>query len=176
MGIKPLPLHSKSETLLLHQRSVLFVCLIDSLCPINNLSVIKRRVFLGWTSTKLGLMFLLKDTTQWRRWGLNPRPFGLESSTLPLSHCATSQVCDNHKILAYFLWYRPPDKCVYLKIVFLFLNKNTCCGYTKEPSQSDSSSEHPKHMFRLLGMKIIAILCSKFCLTGPMLIGSKQTV
>ena len=60
----------------------------DSLRPINNLSVIKGWVFLGWTSTKLGLMFLLKDTTQWRRWGSNPRPFGLESSTLPLSHCA----------------------------------------------------------------------------------------
>ena len=59
----------------------------DSLRP-NNLSVIKGRVFLCWTSTKLGLMFLLKDTTQWRRWGSNPRPFGLESSTLPLSHCA----------------------------------------------------------------------------------------
>ena len=64
----------------------------DSLRPINNLSVIKGRVFLGWTSTKLGLMFLLKDTTQWRRWGSNPRPFGLESSTLPLSHCAPSIV------------------------------------------------------------------------------------
>ena len=67
------------------------VCLFvwfDSLRPVNNLSVIKGRVFLGWTSTKLGLMFLLKDTTQWRRWGSNPRPFGLESSTLPLSHCA----------------------------------------------------------------------------------------
>ena len=33
-------------------------------------------------------MFLLKDTTQWRRWGSNPRPLGLESSTQPLSHCA----------------------------------------------------------------------------------------
>ena len=65
----------------------LFVCLFDSLHSINNLSVIKGRVFLGWTSTKLGLMFLLKDTTQWRWWGLNPRPLGLESSTLPLSHC-----------------------------------------------------------------------------------------
>ena len=31
---------------------------------------------------------LLNDTTQWRRWGWNPRLFGLESSTLPLSHCA----------------------------------------------------------------------------------------
>ena len=32
-------------------------------------------------------MFLLKGTTQWCWWGSNPRPFGLESSTLPLSHC-----------------------------------------------------------------------------------------
>ena len=38
--------------------------LFDSLRPINNLSVIKGRVFLGRTSTKLGYMFLLKDTTQ----------------------------------------------------------------------------------------------------------------
>ena len=70
-----------------HSGSVLFVW-FDSLRPINNLSVIKGRDFLGWTSTKLGLMFLLKDTTQLRQWGSNPRPFGLESSTLPLSHCA----------------------------------------------------------------------------------------
>ena len=46
----------------------------DSLRPINNLSVKQGRVFLGWTSTKLGLMFLLKDTTQWGRWGWNLRP------------------------------------------------------------------------------------------------------
>ena len=31
---------------------------------------------------------LLKDTTQWRRWGSNPRLHSLEASTLPLSHCA----------------------------------------------------------------------------------------
>ena len=31
---------------------------------------------------------LLKDTTHWRRWGLNPRPLCFESSTLQLSHCA----------------------------------------------------------------------------------------
>ena len=29
-------------------------------------------------------MFLLKDTTQWRRRGSNPLPLGLKSSTLPL--------------------------------------------------------------------------------------------
>ena len=78
----------------------------DSLRLINNLSVIKGLVFLGWTSTKLGLMFLLKDTTQWRRWGSNPRsrvkhsttePLRfqgcvVESSTLPLSNCASKGV------------------------------------------------------------------------------------
>ena len=41
---------------------------------------------MGPTSTKLGVMFLLKDTTQ-RQWGSNLWPLGLESSTLPLSHC-----------------------------------------------------------------------------------------
>ena len=65
-------------------RSLILFVWFDSLRPINNVSVIKGRVFLGWTSTKLGLMFLLKDTTQWCRWGSNPRPFGLDSSTLPL--------------------------------------------------------------------------------------------
>ena len=59
----------------------------DSLRPINNISVIWGRIFLGLTSTKLGLMFLLKDTTQWRQWGSNPRPLGLGSSTLQMSHC-----------------------------------------------------------------------------------------
>ena len=35
--------------------TILFVyCLIDSLRPINNLSVEQGPVFLGWTSTKLG--------------------------------------------------------------------------------------------------------------------------
>ena len=65
----------------------LFVC-VDSLHPINNLSAIMGQVFLGCTSTKLWLMFLLKDTTQWRRRGSNLRPLGLKSSTLQLSHCA----------------------------------------------------------------------------------------
>ena len=36
---------------------ILFVW-FDSLCPLNNLSVKQGRVFLGWTSTKLGKMCL----------------------------------------------------------------------------------------------------------------------
>ena len=56
----------------------------DSLRPINNLSVIKGRAFLGWTSAKLGLMFLLKDTTQWRR------SHGPLDSSQALYHWATA--------------------------------------------------------------------------------------
>ena len=70
-----------------HSLFCLFVW-FDSLRPINNLSVKQGRVFLCWTNTMLGLIFLLKDTMQWQRWGSNQRPLSLESSTLPLSHCA----------------------------------------------------------------------------------------
>ena len=45
----------------MQQNQVLFVCLFvwfNFLRPINNLSVKQGRVFLGWTSTKLGLMCL----------------------------------------------------------------------------------------------------------------------
>ena len=64
----PLPLVSAHENI-----RWMFVC-FDSLHPINNLSDIKGRIFLCWTSSKLGLMFLLKDTTQWRRWGSKFEP------------------------------------------------------------------------------------------------------
>ena len=68
------------------------------------------------------------------------------------------------------------------KLLFLFLNQNICCGCSKEPSNWDCSFEHPKHMFRLIGMKIIIILCltlkgsititadDKFCDSFPNLI------
>ena len=62
---------------------------------------------------------------------------------------------------------RPPDKSVYLKIIFLFLNQNICCGYSKEPSRWDGSFEHPKHMIKLMDKKIIAILHKLFLLNWP---------
>ena len=52
-------------------------------------------------------------------------------------------------------------ECVAKKMIFLFLNQNTCCWYSKEPSQWDGSFEHPKHMLKLMGKKIFTILCSK---------------
>ena len=41
------------------------------------------------------------------------------------------------------------------KLFSLFPIQNICCGYSKEPSQWDGSFEHPKHMFKLMGKKII---------------------
>ena len=49
------------------------------------------------------------------------------------------------------------DKRCYRKIIFFF-NQNICCGYSKEPSQSDDSFEHPKHMLKIMGKKIFTIL------------------
>ena len=46
--------------------------------------------------------------------------------------------------------------------IFLFLNQNKCYGYSKEPSQWDSSFEPPNHMLKLMGMKIFTILRWKF--------------
>ena len=51
-----------------------------------------------------------------------------------------------------------PDKSALQKIIFLILNQNICCGYSKEPSRWDGSSESPKHMFKLMSKKTIAFL------------------
>ena len=58
----------------------------------------------------------------------------------------------------------PPYKREYFQIIFLFLNQNICCGYSKEPSHGDGSFEHPELMFRLIGKKLINILCTKLFL------------
>ena len=48
------------------------------------------------------------------------------------------------------------------KLLFLFLNQNICCGYSKELSQWDGSFEHPKQMLELMEKKIFTILCWKY--------------
>ena len=55
------------------------------------------------------------------------------------------------------------------KIIFLFLNQSTCCGYAKEPLQYDGSFEHPNHMLKIMGKKIFTIYAEIFCLSKPML-------
>ena len=56
----------------------------DSLRPINNLSVIKGPVFLGWTSTKLGLMCLAQGHNAVRLDPVAPRSRVKHSTTEPL--------------------------------------------------------------------------------------------
>ena len=53
---------------------------------------------------------------------------------------------------------RPPDKSVYLKIVFLIAQQKHMLWVLKR------SFEHPKHMFESMYKKIIAILRKLFLL------------
>ena len=56
-------------------------------------------------------------------------------------------------------------KSVYYRIIFVFLNQDICCVYSKEPF------EHPKHTFKHMIKKIIKNLRShKFRLSGAMVI------
>ena len=67
----------------------------------------------------------------------------------------------------------PQIKCVTENYFSYFSRKKICCGYSKnrhdetvskEPSRCDGSFEHPKHMFKLMDKKIIAIICGFFLL------------
>ena len=69
------------------------------------------------------------------------------------------QISFHHPGLQIRVWNR--------KLLFLFLNQNICCGDSKEPSWWDGSLEHPKHMFKLMGQKIITILRYFFLLDWP---------
>ena len=68
---------------------VLICCFVwfDSLRPINSLSVKQGRVFLGWTSTKLGLMCLAQGPQ--RSDASEARTRGLSVSSQALFHWAT---------------------------------------------------------------------------------------
>ena len=55
---------------------------------VNKFSVMSRQVFLGWTSTKQGLMCLAQGHNTVPPVRLEPQTLDLKSSTLPLSHCA----------------------------------------------------------------------------------------
>ena len=55
------------------------------------------------------------------------------------------------------------------KIIFVYFNQNICCGYSKEPSHWDGSFEHPKHMLKIMGKKILTILrWNFFCSSKPL--------
>ena len=62
-----------------------------------------------------------------------------------------------------YIFYKPLAKSMLQKKNFLFLNKNICCGYSKEPSQCDGSFVPLKHMLKVIGKKIFTNLHWKFC-------------
>ena len=66
---------------------------------------------------------------------------------------------DNNLILAMF-----PITSVqaFRKIIFLFLNQNIWCGYSKESSQWEGSFEHPKQMLKFMGEKLFTIFYADF--------------
>ena len=51
---------------------------------------------------------------------------------------------------------RPPDKSVYWKIIFFISHPNHMLWVLKRTVSP--SFEHPKHMFKLMGKKIINVL------------------
>ena len=142
----------------------------DSLRPIKNLSVMFGRVFLCWTSTKLGLICLgilgqlwylivlipdlctlttlLKDRTKWRRWGSNPWPLGFELSTLPLSHCAPHSL----------RWYLKKTSSKN-KVSFLFYCLNcTCYNHLQK---CNVSNLHLRRFHKYL-QQVLLKMCHRF--------------
>ena len=62
-------------------------CLFDLIpyVPVNFFSVMSRRVFMGWTWTKQGLICRAQWHNAVTQVSSNPQSLGLESSTLPLN-------------------------------------------------------------------------------------------
>ena len=66
---------------------------------------------------------------------------------------------------------RPPDKSVYLEIIFLISQPKHMLWVLKRNVLMRRFFEQPKHMFKLMDKKIIAILgffFFFFCFTGPL--------
>ena len=74
-------------------------------------------------------------------------------------------------LFTWHLWYLLSSYFIALseiavwKLIFLFLNQNICCGYSKEPSRWDGSFEHPKQVFKVMDKKMFAILFSQYMFT-----------
>ena len=69
-------------------------------------------------------------------------------------HCFSRPFCQVTGIGRTFNFeYLPRPLCVIEKLIFLFLNQNIFCGYSKEPSQWDGSFECHIHMLKLKDKK-----------------------
>ena len=74
-------------------------------------------------------------------------PFNIHNNSLKSN---ISDHCPNFSIVRVRIW----------KLFFLFLNQNICCGYSKYWDSCETFFEHQKHMFRLMGKEVFAILCA----------------
>ena len=88
-------------------------CLFDLILyvPVNSFSVMSDgRIFLGWTSTKQGLMSLAQGHNAMTPVRLEPA--ALESSTLPLSHCGPHTHTHTHTRTHSYIhtWATPPGR------------------------------------------------------------------
>ena len=70
-----------------NQWQTVWFCLFDLILYIPSTIFQLNRDGSSWVEPELNVSNS-RNTMQWGRWGSNPRPLGLESSTLPLSHCA----------------------------------------------------------------------------------------
>ena len=61
----------------------------------------------------------------------------------------------------FFICNRPPDKSAYWKIIFLITQPKHMLWVLKKPYRGDRSFEHLKHMFKLMGKEINAILVAQ---------------
>ena len=67
---------------------------------------------------------------------------------------------------------RPPYEYILENYFSYFSTKTYVFGYSKEPSHWDGSYEHQKHMFKLMGKEINAILGAQTILIWTYAIGS----
>ena len=68
---------------------------------------------------------------------VDPDHTSAEGSTLFVTDASKTSiyVTVTSNIKSKAIYPMPLDKSAYQKIIFLFLNQNICCGYSKEPSQ-----------------------------------------
>ena len=124
------------------------VCLICCLNPQTTAMV------MFWQSINLFTLFLGRHFTEAAR---HERKYLLKDRQL--DNC---NACSMKWFQGYFLPFKPGV----LKLEnnkFSYFSTKICCGYSKEPSQSDGSFEHPKYTFKLMEKKLFTIFSLKIC-------------
>ena len=166
-----------SEPSIRSVKCCVFVCLICKYVPSTIFQLWRDRS--SWTSTKLGLFVLLKDTTQWRLWGTKPRPLGLESSTLPLSYCGSPEhtkplkldcITEPHLAFAFMHKSFATMPCFYAPIIcnwgfLIYTCEQQRFVFSNKPLQQKWSTVQTKHMTSIIYIFIFWVI-KKNCSLG----------